>query len=94
MNPPSIKEQHRNSKRARDEYEYEDENVDGITYNIVVSPAKKVLFTKPRPLPDLSAMQSDEDLESPFTLSDLAEMTDEEAYRLIPTPKGYYGGDY
>jgi hypothetical protein len=45
-------------------------------------------------IPIESAFQYDGDLNSQYTLADLAKMTDEEALALIPTPKGYYGGNF
>jgi len=45
-------------------------------------------------IPIESAFQYDGDLNSQYSLEDLAKMTDEEARALIPTPKGYYGGIY
>jgi hypothetical protein len=45
-------------------------------------------------MPNPDAFQDDGDLNSPYTLEDLAKMTDEEARSSIPTPKGYYGGSY
>ena len=41
-------------------------------------------------IPIESAFQSDKDLKSPYSLTDLAKMSDEEARKLIPTPEGYY----
>lgn len=45
-------------------------------------------------MPNPNAFQDDRDLNSPYTLEDLADMTEEEARELIPRPDGYYGGSH